>query len=127
MAQTRKRRRTKHRGNAVGMVETRGRTGRRAEGAATPSRAGGGRPTTREEARARRAERMTRPPSWRAAFNRAAVSAALFVPFVILALGAPVLSAVGLGVFVLLFYIPLGYVVDKLVYERRLAKGRRPG
>ena len=29
MAQTRKRRQTKHRGNAAGMVESRGRTGRR--------------------------------------------------------------------------------------------------
>ncbi len=123
MAQTRKRRRTKHRGNAAGMVESRGRTGRRPEGGGgSRASAGAGRPTTREQARARRADRMSRPPTWRAAFSRALISAVIFVPFAILALHAPAVSALALGVFVLLLYVPLGYVVDKFVYERRIAK-----
>ena len=56
MAQTRKRRRTKHRGNAAGMVEVRGRTGRRPE-------PGEKRPSVKQEAAPRRRNRMETPPT----------------------------------------------------------------
>ena len=115
MAQTRKRRRTKHRGNAVGMVESRGRTGRKPV-------AGEKRPAGRDEARRRREERVNRPPSWRAAINRAVISAVVFVALMLLLLGQDLLPALGLGAFVLLFYIPLGYYTDVIVYRRRMRK-----
>jgi len=44
MAQTKRKRRTKHRGNAAGMVEVRGRTSKSAAGA--PAKNGNGRGTT---------------------------------------------------------------------------------
>ena len=56
---------TKHRGNAAGMVETRGRTGRRRRGAERKADAQG--------AGALRAARA--PPTWRGAVNRAAIAA----------------------------------------------------
>lgn len=114
MAQTKKKRRTKHRGNAAGIVENRGRTGRK--------------PTSgerKEDAKTRREDRATRPPTWRAAINRAAISAVLFVVLVILLFKQNIGPALGLGAFVFLFYIPLGYFTDKFVYERRLRKAQQ--
>jgi hypothetical protein len=55
MAQTKRKRRTKHRGNAAGTVEVRGRTGR----PPTPEE-------RKKQERAKRARaRVTKPPSWR--------------------------------------------------------------
>lgn len=113
MAQTRKRRRTKHRGNAAGIVETRGRTGRKPEG------------SERRKAPAARVARGDRPPSWRSALNRAAISALLFVVLVVALFGQKIVPAIGLGIFVLLFYIPLGYYTDLFIYRRRQARRAR--
>ena len=111
MAQTRKKRRTKHRGNAAGIVEHRGRTGRKpAPGERKPS------------SRERREERGLKPPTWRAAINRAGISAVLFVVLVIVLFKQPVTASLGLGAFVFLFYIPLGYYTDRFVYQRKLRK-----
>src|SRR3954451_22510545 len=113
MAQTRKKRRTKHRGNAAGIVENRGRTGRKpAPGERNPP------------GRERREERGLKPPTWRAAINRAGISAVLFVALVILLFHQKVGPALGLGAFVFLFYIPLGYYTDKFVYQRKLRKAQ---
>lgn len=109
MAQTkRKRRNTKHRGNAAGIVEHRGRTSRP--------------PSPEERKKAARADRMNRynkPPTWRSAANRALVATVLFVAVIVLALGQPVQSAVALGGFMLLLYIPIGYYTDSFFYRRR--------
>jgi len=117
MAQTKKRRRTKHKGNAAGVVEVRGRTGRKPT---TDEKK-----TVRQDASVRREERMNRAPTWRAAINRAVISAALFVGLVLLLFHQKIGPAIGLGVFVLIFYIPLGYYTDLFIYRRRLAKKAR--
>lgn len=118
MAQTRKKRRTKHRGNAAGIVEARGRTGRK------PT-AGERKLSVRDEARARRLDRALRPPTWRAAINRAVISAVLFLLLVVLLFDQPIGSAVPMAIFVFAFYIPLGYYTDRFVYRRKLAKEQR--
>ena len=118
MAQTKKKRRTKHRGNAAGIVENRGRTGRK------PTK-GERKLSVREEARARREDRALRPPTWRAALNRAVISAVIFVVLVTLLFKQPLAQALAMGVFVLAFYIPLGYYTDRFVYRRKLAKEQR--
>ena len=119
MAQTKKKRRsTKHRGNAAGIVESRGRTGRRPE-------AGERKLSAREEARARRLDRTLRPPTWRAALNRAGISAVIFVLLVVLLFKQPVATAIPMGIMVLAFYIPLGYYTDRFIYRRKLAKEGR--
>ena len=120
MAPTKKRRRTKHRGNAAGVVETRGRTGRK------PT-TGEKKLSVREEARQKRGDRMTRPPTWQAAAQRAAISGVAFVVLIAALFHRPLGTAFALGAFVTVFYIPLGYYTDKFIYNRRMAKKRARG
>jgi hypothetical protein len=119
MAQTRKKRQTKHRGNAAGMVEARGRTGRR--------------PTEDErkldakaEARKRREDRLDKPPSWRGALNRAAIAAVIFVVAIIV-LGQRPAAAFSLGALMLALYIPMSYYTDLMIYRRRQRKKAASG
>jgi anti-sigma-K factor RskA len=114
--QSRKRRQTKHRGNAAGMVEVRGRTGRK------PTESERAKPqSTKELARQRRLERLDRQPTWRGAANRAAIAAGLFVVAVIL-LGQRPATAVSLGALMLLLYVPMSYYTDLVIYNRRRKK-----
>jgi Flp pilus assembly protein TadB len=114
VAQTRRRRRTKHRGNAAGVIEARGRTGRQ------PTATEKGRPGA-QTARAneqRRQERYDRPPTWRGAFYRALFAAVLLLVLaIVLKLGAA--QAVIYFVFALLFYTPISYYTDMWMYRRR--------
>lgn len=114
MAQTRKRRSTKHRGNAAGMVEVRGRTGRKPTEAERKLSA-------KEEARQRRLDRLDKPPTWRGAVNRAAIAAALFVVIIAIMQGN-IATAVSLGAVMLLIYIPMSYYTDLFIYRRRQRK-----
>jgi len=115
MAQTKRKRRTKHRGNAAGMVEARGRTGR-------PPTAAERKADARQSARDRRVDRFSRPPTWRSAANRAIVATAIFVAVVIFVFKRPVSEGIALAGFMLLFYTPMGYYTDLFFYRRRQAK-----
>jgi Flp pilus assembly protein TadB len=115
MAQTKRKRRTKHRGNAAGIVENRGRTGRKP----TPADAKADR---RDRARQARTDRFSKPPTWRGAANRAVIATAIFVVVIILVLKQPVQQALELAGFMLLLYIPLGYYTDSMFYRRRQRK-----
>lgn len=117
MAQT-KRRRTKHRGNAAGMVEARGRTGRKPDAAEKKSDSKG---------RAARPNRFDQPPTWRGAVNRALLAVVFFALLVILLFKLPIGNALGVSAFMLLLYIPLGYYTDLWLYRRRMRqKGQEP-
>src|SRR3954469_20256799 len=108
MATTKRKRRTKHRGNAAGMVEVRGRTGR---------------PPTESErkgaARAPRPHRLDKPPTWRSAITRSALATVLFVVLIGVVFKQPVAALISLSCFVFLMYIPLGYYTDLALYRRR--------
>ncbi len=110
MAQTKKKRRSKHRGNAAGVVEARGRTGRK--------------PTEAERKAAtaadRRRERMFKEPTWKSATTRAGLAALVFGVLLAVAFKTPIAQAISLTAFVFLFYIPLGYYTDSWIYKRRL-------
>lgn len=108
MAQTKRKRKRKHRGTPAGTVERAGRTG----GPQTKQDA-------KEIARRRRAERLDRPPTWRGAVNRAAVAAVVFGVLVVVAFGRDVGAGAALAVFMFLLYIPLGYATDRAVYRFR--------
>jgi len=111
MAQTRKKRSTKHRGNAAGVVETRGRTGRKLdEGERKP----GSKPS--------REDRFNRPPTWRGAANRSVVAVVIFIAVLILFFKQNASAAIALGAFLLLLYIPMSYYTDLWLYRRRMAK-----
>jgi drug/metabolite transporter (DMT)-like permease len=115
VAQTKRKRRSKHRGNAAGQVEARGRTGRRP----TPDEV---RKTSRQSARD---ARMSKPPSWRSAFLKAALMAGLLFVFISVGLfGQNTDPAQGLvlAAFALLFYTPIAYATDNFVYKRNLKR-----
>ncbi|MEI2703656.1 MAG: hypothetical protein V9E83_14825 [Baekduia sp.] len=113
MAQTKRKRKSKHRGNAAGVVEARGNTGK---GGA--SGANGRQMTTAE----RRAARLDRPPSWSSAITRAGITAGLFALVLAFILKNPIGNVIALTGFMFVVYIPLGYWTDSFVYKRRMAK-----
>ena len=112
MAQTRKKRRSKHRGTAAGTIESRGRTGRKLS---EQERSGG------KGAAASRAARMDKPPTWRSAFYRALVACGLLFIFTRIGLGPEVGigASIALCILALGIYVPLGYATDSFVYKRR--------
>jgi drug/metabolite transporter (DMT)-like permease len=115
VAQTKRKRRSKHRGNAAGQIEARGRTGRR------PS-ADEVKKTSRQSARD---ARMSKPPSWRSAFLKAALMAGLLFFFITIGLfgqNTDPAQGVILAVFAVLFYTPIAYATDNFVYKRYLKR-----
>ena len=110
MAQTRKKRRRKHRGTQGGRIDANRRTSR---------------PRSREEAKARaRAGRkagpkVDRPPTWRGAITRGVVAAVIFTVILLLLFRRAPGAALGLGAFMLVFYIPAGYYIDMTLWRRR--------
>jgi hypothetical protein len=120
MAQTKRKRRTKHRGNAAGAIEARGRTGRKPTGE-------GVKQTGRTSARGRR---QAKPPSWNsAALKSLAMAALLFLLTQIGLLGqnATVAQALFLAAIAMIIYTPLAYMTDRFVYNRMLRQqGQQP-
>ncbi|HWI21458.1 MAG TPA: hypothetical protein VNT22_02470, partial [Baekduia sp.] len=109
MAQTkRKRRSTKHRGNAAGIIEARGRTSH--SQASQPGRKG------------KPGERFDKPPSWQSSAQRAAFAAVIFGLMLVFLFKQEPLPAAGLTAGVFLFYVPLGYYTDSIIYKRRVRK-----
>ena len=108
MAQTRKKRQRKHRGTQAGTVEARGRTGR---------------PQVKADAKQirqqRRDERLSKPPTWRSSANRAVISAIVFGILTVVAFGWSVGQALPLTIAMVLIYLPLSYVTDRYIYNRR--------
>jgi hypothetical protein len=117
MAQTRKRRRRKHRGTQTGRIDNRGPRGR---------------PRTREEARARAkgkrrtggkgkvVDRRDLPPTWGGAVKRGLIAAGVLFLLAITLLGYELGPAAGLTALMLAMYIPLGYYIDRAMYRRRM-------
>ena len=118
MAQTKRKRRTKHRGNAAGTIEARGRTGRKPT--AAEQRKGG---------KSAREDRRFAEPTWGGAAMRAGfASVMLFVLFQLGIAGDEQTIATSLALCVAAFviYVPLGYKVDRFFWERRMRKAGQP-
>ena len=119
MAQTKRKRRSKHRGNAAGSIEARGRTSRRQ--ALSPSEQ-----KKADRASAREA-RMNKPPSWNGAFLKAALMAALLFVFTQIGLfggNTTISQSLFLSLFALILYTPLAFATDKFVYARAQKRRR---
>ena len=114
MAQTRRKRQTKHRGNAAGMVESRGRTGRKPTAAEKSGKAG-------EAARAKekRVARADLPPTWRGAFFRGLLAAAVLALLSGLILNASAGQTVAYFFVGLIAYTPISFYSDQWIYNRR--------
>jgi Flp pilus assembly protein TadB len=114
MAQTKRKRRTKHRGNAAGIVEARGRTGR------PPS------PEERKRAAAASGQRrQLKAPTWKSALIKSSAMAVLL--FVMTQAGflvknSSVVSGMVVSVIALALYTPLAYTTDKWAYSRQQRK-----
>ena len=116
MGQTKRKRRTKHRGNAVGMVEARGRTSKPPAGA--PSK--NGRATAANSRAARLA--APKPPTVRGAALKALFGVGLLFLFFTFAAGDDQTMAQTVTFCVLAFvmYTPVMYLTDKFIYNRKL-------
>lgn len=119
MAQTKRKRQTKHRGNAAGVIESRGRTGRKPTAG---EKSGDKRQLERE--RESKLDRRDRPPTWWGAFGKAMLAAIAFLAIFAFALHR---SEQGIKFFpiALVFYTPISYYTDRWVYERRRRKKAR--
>jgi Flp pilus assembly protein TadB len=121
MAQTRRKRQTKHRGNAAGVVESRGRTGRKPTAAEKS-----GKPRDLAKEREAKLDRRDRPPTWRGAFTRAMFAAVLMLLVVIIVFNQGN-QAIALFPIVLLLYVPISFYTDKWIYDRRQRRKAQPG
>jgi Flp pilus assembly protein TadB len=126
MAQTRRKRTRKHRGNAAGIVERPAHNTRGASAGSGAKR----RPQTKDEARLdarrKRQERMSRPPTWKGAFQRAAMAAGLFAVLITILFRESVAYSITIALFMLVLYIPLSYLTDRAIYNWRVKKGVIP-
>ena len=123
MAQT-KRRRTKHRGNAAGIVEARGRTGRKPTAA---EKTGKPKSTSKMTSQERRAQKLNTPPTWKGAFNRALIATVLMLLLFVFVLRPKNASNfVVLLPLLLLIYTPMGYYTDRFMFRRRQRQKARP-
>ena len=111
MAQTKRKRRTKHRGTPAGTIETRGRTGR---------------PLTEAERKKQdrmsaRERRLNTAPTWKSSISRAAIAAVLVFIFLLLTAKGKnkVEVAVIFTLLALAIYIPAGYYLELALFRRR--------
>lgn len=108
MPQTKKKRRRKHRGTQGGTLD-RGR---------------GGRPRSREQARAQAKrdsqDRRNREPTWGGAFLRGLFGAAIFFVLMLVLFDNTLEQSIVLSAFMVALYVPLGYYIDRFFWRRRM-------
>lgn len=114
MAQTRRKRRSKHRGTPAGTIEARGRTGR----PPTPEE------RKRQDRTTAREKRLNTPPTWKSSIVRALLAAVLVFAFLLVtAKGKNKLPvALSFTAVALIVYIPAGYYLELYLYRRRMRK-----
>jgi hypothetical protein len=113
MAQTRRRRQTKHRGNAAGAIESRGRTGRKPTAEEKRGEA------TSAQARQKKLDKRDRPPTWGGAFIRAMFAGVLMLgALLVLGWGKPN-QVIALFPIALVLYTPISYYTELWSFRRR--------
>lgn len=130
MAQTRRKRRSKHRGTAAGTIQTRGRTGGKPRPqTGTPTGGKGGRTAVA----ARKVEggpgRRNRQPSWKGAVLRAAFAALFLFALTRFGLGGKMTweNSALFAALAFAIYVPLGYYMDTFIQQRRERRLQRKG
>lgn len=115
MGQTKRKRRTKHRGNAAGMVEVRGRTSKSAAGA--PTKTGSSRTSA---GRGPRGPVSLRPPTLKGAALKALFGVViLFVFFRFVGNQNTTGEALGFSAVAFVLYTPIMFWTDKFIYQRK--------
>src|SRR4051794_8078538 len=126
MAQTKRKRRNKHRGNAVGVVEARGRTSKpREEEGKSRSRGGGG--GGGGAARGRGTVPLKQPTLKSAAIKAGFGVAILFVFFKLTSKTTATTQALYMCIIAFILYTPLMYLTDKWIYQRKLKQQQQGG
>jgi hypothetical protein len=115
MAQTKRKRQTKHRGNAAGAVTQRGRTSKPPDPDVVKKQ-------KREDAKV---ARLTKKPTWKSAAIRSALAALFIMVFLLLTTHGNVLAAVGFAAIAAIIYIPTGYYIETYMWRRRMQKQGR--
>jgi hypothetical protein len=116
VAQTKRKRRRKHRGTQGGRIDTRPARGRARSRAEAQQRARG---RTR---RKKPGERVPQPPSWSSALKKGGVAAVLFLGLLALMGQDPVKTLIAAVLLGLVFYVPMAYWMDSFFYRRHLRK-----
>lgn len=105
-------RKTKHRGNAAGVVQVRGRTGRP--------------PSPQERKKQARNARLRRAPTWKGSAQRAALAGGVMFIFLYLTddpkHGSRLAAAAIFAILAVILYTPGGYYMERALYKRRMAK-----
>lgn len=96
--------RSRPRSRQEAMAQARSRSNQRGRGKAAP------------------VDRRDLPPTWSGAIKRALLMSALLFPVVLLFGQASVAGAIALSAVAAAFYVPMGYLLEKFIYDRRQAK-----
>jgi preprotein translocase subunit Sss1 len=115
MAQTKRKRQTKHRGTAAGQVTNRGRTSK-------PPSADTVKKQRKEEARV---TRLTRKPTWSSAALRSSLAAVFICIFLLVTTHKPTTSFLFAAIAAVI-YIPTGFYFETVLWRRRMRKQGRP-
>ena len=114
MAQTKKKRRRKHRGTQGGRIDRRPARGRPRSRAEAQSRA-------RNRGKKKGGPRVPEPANWSSALKKGGIAAVLFVAVLIVLGQSPAVSVL-VGVLMLGFYVPMSFLLDRFFYQRHLRK-----
>ncbi|MGI8715492.1 MAG: hypothetical protein ACR2NR_20385 [Solirubrobacteraceae bacterium] len=117
MAQTKRKRRTKHRGTAAGVVSSRGRTSR---------------PASPEERKKQKREenrriRLDKAPTWRSALNKALLAGGFMFVFLLVTSKFKIVPSVVFALFAMAIYVPAGYYLELFLYRRRMNGKEKSG
>src|SRR5512144_144200 len=103
MAQTKRKRRRKHRGTQGGRIDSRPVRGRARSRAEAQSRA-------RSRTKKKSGPRTPAPPNWSSALKKGGIAAVLFVALLFV-FGQPPLTAALVGILMLGFYVPMTFML----------------
>ena len=116
MAQTKKKRRRKHRGTQGGRIDTRPARGRARSRAEAQNRA-----RSRTKKKGNTGARTPQPANWSSAFKKGGIAAILFAGILAL-MGQNPIQIIVVGVAMLGFYVPLSFMMDRFFFNRFLRK-----
>ncbi|MGH2956260.1 MAG: hypothetical protein ACRDL6_04615 [Solirubrobacterales bacterium] len=119
MAQTKRKRRRKHRGTQGGRIDRKPARGRPRSRAEAKSRA-----QARGKKRGAR-ERTVSPPTWASAAKKGLFAAVLFFVLLMVGFGREPLPSAAIALLMVGFYVPMAYLTDRFFYDRQMRKAER--
>jgi hypothetical protein len=118
VAQTKKKRRRKHRGTQGGRIDTRPARGRPRSRAEAQNRA---RSRGSRGKKKKPGDRTPQPASWSTALKKGGIAAVLFVGLLAF-MGQNPIASLLIGVLMMGFYVPMAFLLDRFFYQRHLRK-----